>query len=742
MQDSALLEGLNPRQREATVNTEGPLLILAGAGSGKTRVLTYRIAYIIEKGLAKPHQILAVTFTNKAANEMKHRIEKLLNMSVQRLWIGTFHSISARILHYESKYIGYQSNFTIYDVEDQLNQIKRIMEFLNINRESLSPKLVQHRISQAKNNLKDARQFEKQARDYRTKLIAQIFWEYEVALRRQNALDFDDLLIKPIEIFTTHPEVLEKYQEKFRYILVDEYQDTNKAQYYFVKLLSGKHHNLCVVGDEDQSIYRWRGADIGNILRFEKDFTHSKVIRLEQNYRSTQTILSAANAVVAHNKQRLGKNLWCDKGAGLPIMEIQTGNEVEEASAIVQIVREEISPPNSFSLNEIVVLYRTNAQSRAIEEQLRRNAIPYTIVGGIKFYERKEIKDILAYLKLLVNPNDSISLLRIINFPSRGIGQTTLQALNRFALENQITLYEALQRIDEVSQIQNFIKTRIKDFYHLIEGYRKLLPELNAYQITEKIVNEMGLKRMYENSDMVEDQTRLENIKELLNSVDIFVANHPGEDSLGNYLDEISLLTDIDRWDPDRPSVTLMTLHSAKGLEFPVVIITGLEDGLFPLSRSLENPDDLEEERRLFYVGMTRAKEKLYLLHTDTRHRFFGDDYGATFRSVPSRFLEEIPKEFVISSRSRSRSAYKKGKPISQFQNAIPFSGNPQSTQPLADPDSPYKVGQHVVHEAYGKGLILGVDKSNLGTKLTVQFGKDGIKKLIAEYANLTISEN
>jgi len=740
MRKSDLLSALNPRQQEAVRHTEGPVLVLAGAGSGKTRVLTYRIAYLIEQGLALPHQILAVTFTNKAANEMRQRVEALLKTNVRPLWIGTFHSISARILHAEAHLAGYKSNFTIYDVEDQENQIKRIMEFLNINRDILTPKQVQYVISQAKNKLQDARQFEKTAHDYRSKLIAKIFWEYEVALRRNNALDFDDLIIKPIEIFTTHKEVLEKYQNRFKYILVDEYQDTNKAQYYWVKLLSEKHRNLCVVGDEDQGIYRWRGADIENILKFEKDFPDCFTIRLEQNYRSTQTILKAANAVVSHNLKRLGKNLWSENGLGEPIKIINVHDEVSEAATIVNIIQKEITQ-NHYSLNDIVILYRTNAQSRALEEQLRRSAIPYTIVGGIKFYERKEIKDILAYLRVLVNPNDTVSLLRIINFPVRGIGQTTQQVLNKYAHQNKCTLFEAITKVDEITGIVPGTVKRIKLFYEMIENFREMASKENALKVAEKLVDEVGLKRIYENSGKIEDESRIENINELLNSIDIFVSSHPGEDRLENYLDEISLLTDIDRWDPDRPSVTLMTLHSAKGLEFPVVCITGLEDGLFPLSRSLENTDDLEEERRLFYVGMTRAKKKLYLLHAQTRHRFTNNDFGSGFRSIPSRFLREIPEEFTqtesIRSYSSGRYQYR-----SHSQRKISNEYSYETVEDLPDVDSKYKIGQYVHHEVFGRGQILGIDVTNLGTKLTIQFLNRNLKKIIAEYANLKMDND
>ena len=740
MDTSALLTSLNPPQQKAVKQVNGPLLVLAGAGSGKTRVLTHRIAYIIEKGLAKPQEILAVTFTNKAAGEMKRRIESLLNMPVQRLWIGTFHSISARILHQEAKYAGYQSNFTIYDTDDQENQIKRIMEYLNINRESITPRQIQYTISDAKNKLKGAQEFEKLVNDFRSKMVAKVFWEYEVALRRNNALDFDDLIVKPIEIFTAHPEILAKYQNRFKYILIDEYQDTNKAQYYWVKLLAKAHHNLCVVGDEDQSIYRWRGADIGNILNFEKDYPGSKVIRLEQNYRSTQTILSAANAVVANNLNRIGKNLWSEKGKGEVLQLWQTRDETHEAASVVSIIREE-SISSHYSLNEFVVLYRTNAQSRALEEQLRRNAIPYSIVGGVKFYERKEIKDILAYLKLLVNPSDSISLQRIINFPTRGIGKVSLDALNHFAFQNKRTLYECISRIDEVEEIGSGTQKRIDQFYRSIEELRGQLEKLNAYQITEKVIKNFGLRKIYENTRLVEDETRLENINELLNSVEIFVAGYPKQDSLQDYLDEVSLVTDIDRWDPDKPSVTLMTLHSAKGLEFPVVIICGLEDGLFPLSRNYNDPDDLEEERRLFYVGMTRAKEKLYLLYAQSRHRFGQSDFGGSFRSLPSRFILELPKDLLKEQTLQQDYSYQYDKPARKRKShgkgdQVPI------LEKLPDESSDFKIGQYVEHEVFGKGQVLGVEMSNLGTKLTIRFENQSLKKLIAEYAHLTIREN
>ncbi len=737
MNQSQLLEALNPQQREAVVHTEGPLLVLAGAGSGKTRVLTYRIAFLIERRLAAPHEILAVTFTNKAANEMKTRVESLLNMSVQHLWIGTFHSICARFLRQIAKYIGYQSNFTIYDVDDQIAQIKRIMDFLNISREIISPKVVQYTISQAKNQMKDARQFEKQAYDYRSQQIAKIFWEYEAALRKNNAFDFDDLLIKPIDVFTAHPEVLEAYQRKFKYLLVDEYQDTNKAQYYLIKLLAANHQNVCVVGDEDQSIYRWRGANIENILNFEKDYPETRVIRLEQNYRSTQTILSAANSVVANNVNRLGKNLWSKQGKGEKIKVVETRDESSEASAVVQFIQQ-LLIQKRLSYNDMVILYRTNAQSRALEEQLRAHNIPYTIVGGMKFYERKEIKDILAYLKVLVNPTDWVSLRRIINFPSRGIGEVTINKLEKFSRQRQWSLFQTLERVREISDLPPNTAKKVEQFYQQLKKIRDQLSRLNALEITQRVVEEFRLKKIYEDSRRPEDESRVENINELLNSIQIFLERNPDSGELEHYLAEVTLMTDIDNWDPSNPTVTLMTLHSAKGLEFPVVFITGLEDGLFPLSRSFEQEDDLEEERRLFYVGLTRAKEQLYLLYALNRRRFGQENFGSFFQSMPSRFLSEIPSRYVERIRWGKQNNRYRRKKESYFRAEKPLTA-PLDTLP--DEEGKFKIGQWVRHESFGKGQILGVEKSRLGTKLTIYFERKEIKKLVAEYANLEITE-
>ncbi len=734
MNVESLLAQLNPQQREAVSYLDGPLLVLAGAGSGKTRVLTYKIAYLIARGVVQPEEILALTFTNKAANEMKRRVEHLLGMDIRGLWIGTFHSICARILRREIHHLGFQRNFTIYDASDQLGQIERIMQFLNINRDLLRPRHVQYVISQSKNKMMDALAFEKTAADFASQQIAKIFLEYETALRRNNALDFDDLLIKPLQLFSEHKEVLVRYQERFKYVLVDEYQDTNKAQYHLVRLLSMPRRAICVVGDEDQSIYTWRGADITNILSFEKDFPDCRVIRLEQNYRSTQTILDAANRVVARNTQRLGKTLWSENGKGDPIQVIATTSEMDEARQVAAIIEKERAGGRSYQ--EVAILYRTNAQSRALEEQLRRAGIPYTIVGGTKFYERKEIKDLLAYLRVLVNPTDSLALRRIINVPARGIGEVSLQHLQAFADRNGLSLYQALARAAEVQLLTARAQKNMLNFVTLLEEIRRDVDTLSALDVANRVVEQFGLRTMYEDSSDPQDQARVENINELLNSMAQFVdeRSDPEDQTLAAFLEEVSLVTDIDHWDPDSPVVTLMTLHSAKGLEFPVIIITGLEDGLFPLSRSLdEDEQKLEEERRLFYVGMTRAKQRLYLLWARSRRRFWGNDLAGEFQNVPSRFLREIPARF-----KEERDLTGAGPSAVAEAVVLAAEGweDPAGTQGV---EPAYQPGQCVVHEAFGKGQILAVESSRHGTKLTIRFQRGGVKKIVAEYANLEL---
>ena len=733
-----LLFDLNPQQKEAVQYFDGPLLVLAGAGSGKTGVLTHKIAYLLATKTVDTANILAVTFTNKAANEMKKRVERLIDSQVSSMWIGTFHSICARILRLEAKHIGFNSNFTIYDSDDQLKQIQNIMGFLNIDQSLLKARQVQYAISNNKNKMQNASDFEKSASDFKRQKIAEIYWEYESALSHNNAFDFDDLLIKPLEIFTLHKNILKKYRDKFGYILVDEYQDTNKSQYHLIKMLSAVRQKVCVVGDEDQSIYRWRGADIENILGFERDFPQCKVIRLEQNYRSTETILDAANSLVANNLKRLGKTLWSTKKQGEKIQLIQTSNEGAEAAKARDIIVDFQNDPQ-YTLNDIAVLYRTNAQSRALEDQLRRAGIPYALVGGVKFYERKEIKDIIAYLRVLVNPNDSNSLRRIINYPARGIGNTTLKHLTDFARKNKQSLYEVLSNLEMIPGINPGIKARLKNFYDIIEKLKEQVESVTAYKIAMKVIDTFRLREPYLNSENPEDRSRLENINELLNSISLFVENNETADgNLQQYLQEVSLLADIDRWNNSNNVITLMTLHSAKGLEFPIVIITGLEDGLFPIFRSLENNEDLEEERRLFYVGMTRAKERLFLLWTLQRYRFQNSEFGMSTRNVPSRFLKEIPSQY-IKEEVKSAALEFNFEENRSYRFKYSQRKKKPDLQEFQMEGSGFSIGQWVYHENFGKGQILGIQGSNNGTKLTIVFPKNQIKKIIAEYANLQI---
>lgn len=734
------LDDLNPAQRQAVEHLDTPVLVLAGAGSGKTRVLTYKIGHLIALGRVRPQEILAVTFTNKAASEMKKRVEQLLERPLDGLWIGTFHSICARILRMEADRLGYDRTFTIYDVDDQVRLIQQVMTSLNIPQDLIKPRQVQWAISDAKNQMVSVEKYEQLAVHHKERQIARVYREYQNQLHRHNAFDFDDLLLKPLDLFTRFDDVRQRYQSRFRYILVDEYQDTNKAQYYLVKLLSEAHQQICVVGDEDQSIYRWRGADIENILRFEKDFPKCETVRLEQNYRSTQTILDAANAVVANNQKRLGKNLWSDRAGGPVLQVVETLDESGESRQVAQLIRDAVQR-NGLSYNDVAVLYRTNAQSRALEDRLRRLAVPYTIVGGVKFYDRKEVKDVLAYLRVLSNARDEISLRRIINYPSRGIGNVSVERLERFATEAGMPMAEALLRVGEIEELTGGARKKIYDFGLQLRYFREQLETASAYEIAMRVVQEFGLLRAYEDSSLPDDEVRRENIQELLNSIATFVENAPPDEAgLSRYLEDVALLTDIDRWDPDFEAVTLMTLHSAKGLEFPVVVLTGMEDGLFPLSRAADDPDDLEEERRLFYVGMTRAKDELYLTWARQRRRFSADRAGMSFNNVPSRFLIEIPESCReektadgysggARSWSRRRGAATPG------ASATPGSSAADRLDSAAA--SGYQIGDWVIHESFGKGQVLGVDASPAGTKLTIVFARKVVKKIIAEYANL-----
>ncbi|RKZ04625.1 MAG: ATP-dependent DNA helicase PcrA [Candidatus Hydrothermota bacterium] len=681
--EERILSGLNDEQRKAVTTTEGPVLVIAGAGSGKTRVLTHRIAYLIGVKGVFPARILAVTFTNKAANEMKERIISLLSEEPRDLWMGTFHSICVRILRKHADKIGYSRNFVIYDRGDQESLVKQIArDFRDL---AERPGSLVNRISRMKTGLS-------QELDER---ILRIYERYQQELKRCDAMDFDDLLLKVLELFESHREVRDFYAERFKYIHVDEYQDTNRIQYMLLRHLASHHRNLFVVGDDDQSIYAFRGADIRNILEFERDFPGATVIRLEKNYRSTRKILQAASTLISHNIHRKGKTLWTDNPEGEKIPIYETWDEREEAERVADLIYSSSKPPSDF-----LVLYRTNAQSRALEEALRKYGIPYTLVGGIKFYERKEIKDLLAYLRVILNPRDDVSLTRIINVPPRGIGKTSLERFQELASRNGLSLYEAFRYSAEIPGLRRTTRSNLEEFLALIDEFREKLGELDAYEILSEVINRTDyMDYISSTGQRWEVESRLENIQELLGSVAEFVSENE-DGSLAAYLNSVSLKTEIDDWNPGG-AVTLMTVHNAKGLEFPVVIITGLEETVFPHFNSLGSHEEIEEERRLLHVAITRAKEKVYM--TFTRRRFMRRERDLR----PSRFLKELPQEAVEW-----------------------MAGKPEEKVPQ---DDEIKRGDLVFHQIFGKGEVLKVYDG----KAKVRFRSVGVKTLVLEYAKL-----
>ncbi|UCE18011.1 MAG: UvrD-helicase domain-containing protein [Gemmatimonadota bacterium] len=723
----SILDRLNPAQGEAVRQTEGPLLVLAGAGSGKTRVLTHRIAFLIGERGIKPWNILAVTFTNKAAGEMRERVEKLVGFGSREIWLGTFHSVCARILRREAERVGYGTNFAIYDPEDQLKVIAEVMKELNIGERETPAKAVRAHIDGAKNEVIGPDEYGSYAGGYFEEKTSKIYGEYQRRLRENNAFDFGDLIMQTAVLFKKDPEVLGRYQKQFRYILVDEYQDTNHAQYVLINQLASSHRNLCVVGDDDQSIYGWRGADIKNILDFEKDYPEAKIVRLDQNYRSTKTILAAAGAVIAHNRGRKGKELWTENTLGQKIVLMEGYDEREEAQHVADRIQEELVA-NGRSLKDFVVLYRTNAQSRALEDRLRGSGIPYTIVGGLKFYERKEVKDVLAYLKVLVNPRDTVSLKRIINVPKRGIGEVTVTKLEAFAAEREVILYEVFERLEEIEGISPRLKDMLGSFWQLMKKYRTRKEQESAETVARELIEASGYLEMLAAEGTIDSENRAENVRELLYAISEYMARTQ-QATLESFLAEVSLVTDIDQWDDRTEVVTLMTLHCAKGLEFPVVFITGLEDGLFPLARVFDNPHELEEERRLFYVGMTRAKEKLYLSLACRRHR-----YSESLGSLRSRFLEEVPLDFFEESSAEGI------EDILYTPEEYHSSNSPSGFQDELSSFPHLEVGQWVIHPSFGRGRILDKDGRGENLKVTILFDHDVRKKIMVKYANLQLS--
>ncbi|MCF7808876.1 MAG: UvrD-helicase domain-containing protein [Candidatus Marinimicrobia bacterium] len=740
-----ILVGLNPQQKAAVEALEGPVLIFAGAGSGKTRVLTHRIANLIHSGVAQPHEILSVTFTNKAAGEMRERVTSLLGKGLDHVNMGTFHSICARILRRDALHIGYEQNFSIYDDDDGLRVVKNLMKEMQISTDFIKPRSIYYRIKQYKSQMI----FPDEAIDFALSelddKVVEVYTRYQAELKKNSAMDFDDLLLKPLELFEKHPQILSKYQNQFRHIMVDEYQDTNKAQFLFVEALSREHKNLCVVGDDDQSIYTWRGADIGNILDFKEHFPNARIFKLEQNYRSTKTILDAASAVVSKNENRAPKDLFTESEPGEIIKVLDGKNEMEEGRLIVDEI-ESICRGNGHSFEDIALLYRTNAQSRPLEDVLRRNGIPYQIIGGTKFYDRMEVKDILGYLRLIVNPLDNISFMRIINKPTRGIGKASQEAIASFATDQGISMFSAATRAQEIG-LPTRAFNKVIEFVKLLGKYASLLDEFDLDEWVRAFVDELGFVKLYKDDATAESEARLENIYELLAAISEYT-QHTEEPTLSGYMEEVALLTDIDNYNKDQKQVTLMTLHSAKGLEFPVVFLTGMEDGLFPLQRSVEEPGQLEEERRLFYVGLTRAMNRAYLSGAQTRQR-----YGETLYSRPSRFLDEIPEQlleygtrtisdFTLKEFSRKpRTKVTKSK-TNKSESSKPTRGMQRAMGTLPSrKDDAFEAGMQVGHKIFGKGKILQVEGSGPEAKITVMFQGNVKKKLIAKFANLNVQD-
>ena len=737
------LNDLNPIQQEAVKAANGSVMIIAGAGSGKTRVLTYRIAYLMECGVPA-YQILALTFTNKAAKEMKNRIVKLVGDDAGSLWMGTFHSMFARILRKECLHLKFTPSFTIYDADDSLSTIKKVMEKLNLPTQQFNPVAIRARISIAKNQYLSPTTFAETVHELFDEKVALVYSEYQKTLALSNAMDFDDLLVKPIELFEKKKEVLEKYQHRFKFILVDEFQDTNRAQYQMIRLLGNMHKNITVVGDDAQSIYSFRGADIRNILDFQKDYPECQTYRLEQNYRSTKSIISVADELIRFNKEQLKKKLWTANPAGEPVTVVQCADDHEEGSQIVRAIQQE-SHKRKLDLKDFAVLYRTNAQSRALEEAFRKNAIPYEIIGGIRFYERKEIKDVLAYLRLLANPTDEVSLLRVVNYPVRGIGDVTIEHMQRFASEHSLTLFDSLKRLDQVEELTDRAKNSLSQFRALIDKYQSLRPQMTFSEWARSLVDELGILSIFKEERTTESMGRWENVQELLSAISEF-SNEKPDGTLESFLEEVALVSDIDTWEGEHNAVTLMTLHASKGLEFPVVMIAGLEEGLLPFYSSTIESSDVEEERRLFYVGITRAEQKLYITHTSLRYRFGDVTYPSESRFLHELGTDNIEHVGMKPQRQRAASVFEFDKPASAARQTAHRKKSEEavfSSDAMPDYESEtqehfeLKRGAMVKHEIFGFGRVMVVSGKGDAQKAVVQFESCGTKNLIVKYARL-----
>ena len=723
---NSLLTGLNKEQQQAVQHTEGPLLILAGAGSGKTKVLTVRIAHLLAQGV-NPYEILAITFTNKAAKEMKSRVEGLVGDVANRIWLSTFHSFCAKFLRFElDNFLGYNSNFTIYDTSDSQVVIKAALKALNLDDKYYPVGAMIGAISDAKNKLLFASDFRKQARDFYQQKVADVYEYYERKLRKNNALDFDDLLLVAVKLLQSNEAVLDKYSKRFRYVMIDEYQDTNHAQYLLAQLLASHWKNIAVVGDADQSIYAWRGADIQNILDFEKDYPNCTSIKLEQNYRSTKIILDAANAVIENNEGRPKKNLWTDKTEGAKIQHFTAQSEHEEAAFIGDAIAKK-HDIHGVPYGDMAILYRTNAQSRVLEEALIKRALPYIMVGGTKFYDRKEIKDVLAYLRVLYNPFDDLSLLRIINVPKRSIGATTVAKLQDYARANGTSLFMTLTQLHLVDTIKGKTKEKLEEFGILIFTLVAEMEDKTVLDILESILDRTGYLAQLEESTDPQDQARAENIGELLSVAKDFQDTNPSG-TVEDFLEQVALVNDVDSFEQEEAKVTLMTLHAAKGLEFPIVFLCGLEEGLFPHSRTLMNPEEIEEERRLAYVGITRAEKELYISNATTRTVF-----GRTSSYLPSRFIDEIPAELVDSLRAKRRipDDIKPTVPRHMSVASRPVTKPIIRNEVIAD----WKVGDTAIHSKWGNGKVVNVSGEGAGMKLTIEFPTQGVRVVMAKFA-------
>ena len=735
----SIYETLNPMQQEAVCHTEGPLLILAGAGSGKTRVLTHRIAWLIDEKGVNPWNILAITFTNKAAGEMRERVDDIVGFGSEQIWVSTFHSACVRILRRFADHLGYERNFVIYDTDDQKSVIKEICKRLNIDTKIYKERALLSAISSAKNEMIDAKAYALNVSgDFGKQRIADVYGEYEKVLYKNNAMDFDDLLVKTVEVLRNNEDVLNYYQERFKYIMVDEYQDTNTVQFRLVSLLAGKYRNLCVVGDDDQSIYKFRGANIYNILNFEKEFSDAKVIKLEQNYRSTQTILDAANSVIRHNKGRKEKTLWTANEVGDKIVFHQYQNEYDEAYQVVEEISRIVSQGKAH-YNDYAILYRTNAQSRVLEEKFVARSIPYKIVGGINFYQRREIKDILAYLKTIDNGRDDLAVRRIINVPKRGIGMTTLNRVTEYGEARNMSFFDALECCDDIPRIGK-TGEKIKGFVNMIEVFRAQSEYITLAELLTNVLEETGYIKELEAEDTEVAQGRIENIDELMNKIVAYEEEEEEEPTLSGFLENVALVSDIDSLDEAEDYVMLMTLHSAKGLEFPYVYMCGMEDGLFPSYMTIVNddPEEIEEERRLCYVGITRAKKRLTMTYAKSRMV-----RGSTQYNMLSRFVKEIsPELFDLGAKpekTKQESRIQRPSDFSRKQTTKVATAYGKAFQVNKAAALDYTVGDMVRHIKFGVGTVINIVDGGKDYEVTVDFEKSGVKKMFASFAKLKL---